>query len=282
MVAALKVERDTVFWDRILPGFGVRVYPTGGKVYVAHVRQPTPGKRPKRVTIGRHGVLHADQARQRAALIIARIKAGEEPVPLPFAAKANGGPTVADLAARYLEEHVAVRLKPATQKNVRSVLRNHILPALGKIRLAAVERSHVIGLQETLSAHPATANRAVKVLSNMYRLGVGWGLVAEGGNPCRSVGKLPERPRVRFLTDAEFVKLGRALDEAVESGAASPMAVTALRLLALTGCRKSEILSPRWTDVDLEAGELRLGATKTGAFFLPVPVSSVQCHAVPN
>ena len=121
-VAALKVERDTVFWDRNLPGFGVRVYPTGGKVYVVHARQPTAGKRPKRVTIGRHGVLHADQARQRAALIIARIRAGEEPTPLPLAAKANGDPTVADLAARYLEEHVAVRLKPATQKHVRGVL----------------------------------------------------------------------------------------------------------------------------------------------------------------
>ena len=105
-VAALWVARDTVFWDRNLTGFGVRVYPTGGKVYVAQARGPDG---PKRVTVGRHDVLHADQARQRAALIIARIKAGEEPVPLPLAARVNGGPTVADLAARYLEEHVAVR-----------------------------------------------------------------------------------------------------------------------------------------------------------------------------
>ena len=112
-VAALKVARDTVFWDRDLTGFGVRVYPTGGKVYIAQARGPDG---PKRVTVGRHDVLHADQARQRAALIIARIKAGEEPMPLPLAARANGGPTVADLAARYLEEHVEVKLKPNTQR----------------------------------------------------------------------------------------------------------------------------------------------------------------------
>ena len=113
-----------MFWDRDLTGFGVRVYPTGGKVYIAQARGPDG---PKRMTVGRHDVLHADQARQRAALIIARIKAGEEPVPLPLAARANGGPTVADLAARYLEEHVEVRLKPNTQRQVRGVLHRHIL-----------------------------------------------------------------------------------------------------------------------------------------------------------
>ena len=105
-VEALSVEKDTVFWDRELTGFGVRVYPTGGRVYVAQSRGPDGAKR---VTVGRHGVISADQARRRAALIIARIKAGEEPVPAPMTPR--NGPTVAELAARYLEEHVAVRCK---------------------------------------------------------------------------------------------------------------------------------------------------------------------------
>ena len=83
------------------------------------------------MTVGRHGVLNADEARQRAALIVTRIKAGEDPVPLPLAARAraNGSPTVADLAARYLKDHVEVRLKPGTQAKTRGVLRRHILPA---------------------------------------------------------------------------------------------------------------------------------------------------------
>ena len=119
-VAAITVERDTVFWDRIVTGFGVRVYPTGGKVYIAQARGP---EGPKRVTVGRHGVLNADEARRRAALIVTRIKAGEDPVALPPAARARGGPTVADLASRYLEDHVEVRLKPRTQAKLRGVLR---------------------------------------------------------------------------------------------------------------------------------------------------------------
>ena len=272
-VAALKVARDTVFWDRDLTGFGVRVYPTGGKVYVAQARGPDG---PKRITVGRHDVLHADQARQRAALIIARIKAGEEPVPLPLAARVNGGPTVADLAARYLEEHVEVKLKPNTQRQFRGVLRRHILPALGKMPLIAIERAQVVDLQQKLCDRPVTANTAVKVLSHMYRLGEGWGMVPEGCDPCRSIEKYPERRRERFLTDAEFARLGRVLDEAVDSCSASPIAVAAIRLLMLTGCRKNEILTLRWTDVDLEAGELHLGDAKAGPRTVHLPPTAVR------
>ena len=272
-VAALKVARDTVFWDRDLTGFGVRVYPTGGKVYIAQARGPDG---PKRMTVGRHDVLHADQARQRAALIIARIKAGEEPVPLPLAARVSGGPTVADLAARYLEEHVEVKLKPNTQRQARGVLHRHILPALGKKPLVAIERAQVVDLQQKLCDRPVTANRAVKVLSHMYRLGEGWGMVPEGCDPCRSVEKYPERRRERFLTDAEFARLGRVLDEAVDSASASPTAVAAIRLLMLTGCRKNEILTLRWTDVDLEAGELHLGDAKAGPRAVQLPPTAVR------
>ena len=271
-VAALNVSRDTVFWDRDLTGFGVRVYPTGGKVYIAQARGPDG---PKRVTVGRHDMLHADQAHQRAALIIARIKAGEEPVPLPLAARLNGGPTVADLAGRYLEEHVAVRLKPRTQVRVRGLLHGHILPALGRVPVAALERTRVVEFHHELSGRPVTANKAIKVLAHMYRLGAGWGLVPEGCNPCRSVEKYPERPRERFLTDAEFARLGRVLDEAVDNGTASPMAVTAIRLLMLTGCRKSEILTLRWADANLDAGELRLADAKTGPRAVQLPPTAV-------
>ncbi len=272
-VAALRVERDTVYWDRDLPGFGVRVYPGGGKVYIAQAREPD--RTIRRVTVGRHDVLNADQARQRAALVIARIRAGEDPVPLPLAARLNGGPTVAELAERYLEEHVQVRIKPGTQFRVRGMLDNHILPALGRLPLETVEPSHVSEFHQGLSDRPVTANKCVKVLSHMYRLGTGWGLVPEGFNPCRSIGKYPERSRERFLTDAEFTRLGRVLDEAVDSGSVPLTAVTAIRLLMLTGCRKSEILTLRWSEVDLDAGELQLADSKTGPRAVQLPPTAV-------
>ena len=176
-VERLKAEKDTVFWDRELTGFGVRVYPTGGKVYVVQARGPGG---PKRVTVGRHGVLGAEQARRRAALLIARVKAGETPAPESTAAREAGGPTVEELARRYLEEHVAVRYKPSAAASARTVVHRHIVPALGKRPLAAVERAQVTELHHRLCETPFVANRAVATLSLMYRLAEGWGMAPEG------------------------------------------------------------------------------------------------------
>ena len=79
-VDALSVEhRDAVFWDRDLPGFGIRVYPSGLKKYVVQSRGPGGSKR---ATLGRHGKLTADEARRRAAEAIDRIKRGEDTIPL--------------------------------------------------------------------------------------------------------------------------------------------------------------------------------------------------------
>ena len=275
-VEKLTVEKDTVFWDRELTGFGVRVYPSGGKVYVAQARGPDG---PKRVTVGRHRVIGAEQARQRAALVIARVKAGEPPVPEPLAAKHGAGPTVGELATRFLEEYAAVRYKPGTLAWTRTVIGRYIVPEFGKLALAAVERTQVRELHHRLAHTPSIANMVVRTLSLMYRLAEDWGLVLEGCNPCRSVVKYPQRKRERFLTDEEFSKLGQVLDEVETEGRASPAAVAAIRLLMLTGCRKSEILTLRWEHVALDAGELRLPDSKTGARVISLPPMAVRLLA---
>ena len=76
-VNRLSVEdREAVYWDSELPGFGVRVYPSGAKVYIVQTRA---GGRSRRFTLGRHGLISADEARRRAAQVIVRVKQGEEP-----------------------------------------------------------------------------------------------------------------------------------------------------------------------------------------------------------
>ena len=261
-VETLGVDKDTVFWDSQLPGFGVRVYPSGGKYYVVQTR--VGGRAPKRVTLGRHGVITAKQARRRAALIIARIKAGKEPVPEPMALKHAEGPKVAELARRYLDEHVAVRCKPRTEELYRHVISKHILPAFGKMPALAVKTAQVTELHHRLRNTPVTANFAVNTLSRIYNSAEDCGQVPEASNPCRMVVKYKERRRERFLTDEELRRLGRVLDEAETRKGVSVHAVAAIRLLLLTGCRKGEILKLRWDEVDLEAHEFRLPDTKTG------------------
>ena len=104
---------------------------------------------------------------------------------------------------------------------LRGVVRRSILPTLGKVPVAAVEQTHVIELRQSLSAHPVTAIRAISVLSHTYRPGEGYGLVPESCNPCRSVERYPEHRRERFLTDLEFSRLGRVLDESPDGGRGS-------------------------------------------------------------
>jgi len=267
VVERLSADRDTVFWDRALPGFGVRVYPSGSKVYVVQTRA---GGRSRRITVGRHGVLPAGRAREMAASIIARIKAGEEPVPVSARPEPEAGPSVAGLAERYLREHVAVHCKPSSAAHYRRVVVKHILPALGAVPVEAVGRRDVETLHRRLCDKPSMANVVMDVLKKMFNLAEGWGLRRDGSNPCRSVRKYEERKRERFLTVEEFRRLGRVLDEVDAEGSAWPPATAALRLLMLTGCRKSEVLALRWEDVDLEAGELRLRDTKTGARTVPL------------
>ena len=104
-------------------------------------------------------------------------------------------------------------------------------------------------------------------------------MVPDGTNPCRGVRKFPTRLRERFLTDTEFRRLGMVLDRAEADGGVSGHAVAAIRLLPLTGCRKSEILSLRWQDVDPAAGELRLDGGKTGPRAVPLSPPAVRVLA---
>ena len=173
-VGGLRVEGgDAIFWDRDLPGFGVRVYPSGAKAYVVQARS---GGRSKRVTVGRHGALPATEARRRAARLIARIKRWEEP-PLPCSdvpAAPGGGapaapaaPTVSDLAERYLAEHVAAHCKPRTLALYREVVHRRLLPALGAVPIAELARGQVSSLHHRLRETPHAANRAIEVLGRI-------------------------------------------------------------------------------------------------------------------
>ena len=263
-------DKDAVFWDRELPGFGLRVYPSGTKVYVVQTRC---AGRSKRATVGRHGDVSPDQARKEAARIIARIKAGEEPIPV--APKAD--PTMAELAERYQREHVAMNCRPATVTHYGIMLAKHILPALGMLKVADVERKHILAFQYELREKPTVANRALDMLTKMFNLAEAWELRPPGKNPCRFVRRYKVQPQhERFLTPEELHHLGRALDAAPAERLASIHGAAAIRLLVLTGCRRNEILGLRWEDVDFEAGELRLHDTKTGARLVPLTPAAAE------
>ncbi len=274
-VDGLSVENgEAVFWDRELPGFGVRVYPSGSKIYVAQSRGPAGIRR---VSLGRHGETTAEEARKKAAAAIARIKQGEDPEPRPSEGMSTF--TVAALAERYMEGHVKVHCNAHTQWIYAGSLRNHILPALGAKEVTSVGREEVAALHYGMRETPRAANRALMVLSKMFKLAEAWGLAPPGGNPCRHVLRYKEGRRERFLTEDEYRRLGLALRELEAGGPLQARAAAALRLIMLTGCRAGEVLTLRWSDVDRKAGELRLRDAKTGARMVPLPPPALEVLA---
>ena len=273
-VDALPVgDRETVFWDRDMAGFGVRVYPSGAKVYLVQTRV---GGKTKRVTIGRHGLVSAEDARLEAAELISRIKRGKESTGSGSVTTTVDGTTLAEVANRYMREHVAVRCKPTTARAYQVALENYLLPEFGSRSLDAIGQDQVAAIHYRLHKTPAMANQVVEVLSRLFYAAESWGMAPESGNPCQFVKKYKKRSCERFLSEEEFRRLGDVLCEMQAEGTLSESAAAAFRLLVLTGCRRNEILTLQWSDVDLEAGELRLRDAKTGARWVALSPTARQ------
>jgi len=108
------------------------------------------------------------------------------------------------------------------------------------------------------------ANRTLALLQAMLTVAERWEMRPTNSNPCKGVPRFPEPRRERFLTDAEFARLGKALREIEESKPNRWAAVAAVRLMILTGARRSEILTLKWDYIDWKYRELRLPDSKTG------------------
>ena len=251
---------DTIQWDDELRGFGVRVWPTGRKVYL--VMNRVKG-RLRKITIGPHGPITAEKARVRAHEIISEAKAGRDPV--KDLDQARVAPTVKGIGERFLKEHVALRCKPSTQAEYKRSVEFFINPKIGTRKVTDIERKDIAEIHQSLSHIPYQANRTFGVLSKMFNLAEVWGLRPDGSNPCLHVKKYVEHKRERFLDAKEFAALGKALWEVEQDGLETQSAVDAIRLLMLTGCRLNEIMTLEWAHVDLDARELRLPDSKTGA-----------------
>lgn len=274
-VEAIKADgKDAFLWDTELPGFGCKVTPAARRVYLL---QTYVAGRLRRITIGAHGTLTAEQARQQAQRLLAEIACGKDPA--QARSDARSAPTVDELADRYLKEHAETHKKARSADQDERTLDGHIRRRLGTKRVADVTRTDIAKLHHAMRETPYMANRTLALLSKMFNLAERWGLRPDSSNPCRHVQKYKEQKRERFLSELELARLGKALREAVSVGKELPGVIAAIRLLLFTGGRVSEILTLRWEYIDEERGCIRLPDSKTGAKVIPLNLPALDVLA---
>lgn len=264
--AARPRDKEYVIWDSEISGFGLRVrpatpkHPHGRKVYIFKYRVGG-GRRgtQRKPTIGTHGPLTAAQARDIAKdwAVVVR-KGGDPGGEIKRRRETN---TVAELWDRYLAEHATPNKRPRSVEEDSRNARLHILPALGRKKVADLTFGDVDRLHKSMRDRPTGANRVLALLSHMLRMAEKWDIRPQHSNPCREVEKFDETHRQRFLDESELARLATAMNDPEEL----PAAVAAIRLLLFTGCRRTEILALRWDQVDFEQRCLRLPTSKTGA-----------------
>ena len=262
---------DRFYWDRELPGFGLRVRASGRKFFVTQFRA---NGRLRRMTLGPVTAFAPEEARRRAMVLLSEAKSGGDPAAQRDADRKAA--TMKALGERFLEEYVPDHCKPSTAYEYRRSVELFIDPRIGRRKVTDIQRSDIAELHHGLRKTPYQANRTLGVLSKMFNLAEMWGLRSDGSNPCLHVKRFKEKKRERFLSAEEFRRLGHVLDEILTDGSETRSAVAAVRLLMLTGCRLSEIQRLRWEHVDLGAGELRLPDAKTGGRAVPLAPSAVR------
>lgn len=242
--------------DDSLPGFGVRCYPSGRKAFALRYR--TASGRQRMLTLGDFGTLTVKQARDMARREKVKVLEGEDP---QAEREKESAPirTVAELMGRWLEDYAKKHRKrwPEDERRIDARIR----PGLGSLPVTDVTTARLTSWHSKIGEEsPVEANRCLETLRAAWTWAHGLELIPEAAiNRTGRVKRFKEKSRDRWLRRDETTRLLEAAGRYPD-----PYIGAAIRLLISTGLRKSELLSARWTDVDLDRAEIRLPDTKSG------------------
>lgn len=282
--------RDQFVWDLDLKGFGVRIWPSGRKTFVAKYR--VGGGRTgttRRLTIGTYGAITVDEARLLAKKALGAVVAGDDPAGKRQARRREM--TVTSLIDLYSAEGTR-HLKERNRRYLIARLNHHVRPLLGAKRISEVKALDVeqfmrdvkVGktAKDIVGDKPrarvivrggaGAAAKGLRDLSAMFAFAVRRELLSS--NPCSLVKNPSDGKRTRFLSLDEVNRFGSALEELKVEGA-SPKAINIMRLWALTGCRRNEIAALKWSEVDFDRACLSLEDSKTGRSVRPLAGAAI-------
>jgi integrase len=257
--APLPPSDNWIIYDTEVAGFGLRCTAGGARSFVLNYR--TRGGKERRYTIGDATNWNVAAARKVAKEIRRKIPDGYDPLSVIEAER--GAKTVAGMCQRFIEDHLP-ELRAKTAADYRSMIEREILPAIGRLKLVDVKPDDIDGLHRKISrghgehrARPYRANRVAALLSKIFNLAVHrWQWLET--NPVRGLKRNQESKRERYLVNGELQRLSEALAVHEDRQAAN-----IIRVLLLTGCRRSEALAMRWADLNLADGTWTKPASTT-------------------
>jgi integrase len=289
-------EKDYVIWDDDLPGFGLRVFASGKRSYLIQYRS---AGRSRRYTIGLHGVWTAELARKEAKVQLGRVAQGDNPA--EERQLDHKAITVKELCDLYLNDLKAGLIlgKGGRPKKATTIvtdtgrIHRHIVPLLGTRRVKDLSKADVNKVLKDIMAGKTrvsvktkklrgkaivrggagTATRTVGLLGGILTYAVEAGIIER--NPAHGIRKPKDNVRNRRLTEAEYRALGKILRNAA-SDDKYQMTVDIIRQIALTGCRRTEMIKLQWVEADTDASCLRLVDSKEGASTRPIGLPVVE------
>ena len=246
---------ESIFWDSELPGFGVRAYATGHRVYFVQYRERG---RTRRRTIAAVDEIEARTARRRARKILSEVSIGlgvEDPFKVVTDTSAM---RFADMVPLYLAAEER-RWKESTRRTTRRMIDKIFVPEFGATAVCDINREMVLNWFDSMSDRPGLANRGMPVLSGMMKFAETLKLRPRQSNPCRNITRYKANNRIRFLSIEELARLGETL---AHYDAVHPEACAIVRLLLLSGARSDEIEGLEPDEID--EGFFHLKDSKTG------------------
>jgi integrase len=289
-------DKDYVVWDDELPGFGLRVFASGKRSYVIQYRA---AGRSRRYAIGLHGVWTPETARKEAMVQLGAVARGENPA--ENRQLDRQAMTVKELAEQYVKAMEAGLImgkggrpkRPSTIYTNIGALNGHIIPLIGQRRVRDLTKADVTKMMNDVIAGKTravkktgkkrgvsilrggrgTASKCVGLTGSMLTYAINIGIIEH--NVAHGIRKPKDQVRDRRLSDDEYRELGKMLREAGEDHELAPT-IGITRLLALTGCRRGEILGLKWSEVDFENSCLRLADSKEGASTRPIGLPVIE------
>lgn len=251
------LPHDQIIYDNEVRGFAFKVAPSGRRTFFLKYRNAYG--RQRKPTIGAYGDLTVDQARKIAIEWKAQIAQGGDPSAEKQAARIQQ--SLNEFAEGYFR---IAKKKQSTKGMERSYYETHVRPTIGKLPLADIRQSDVQAWINSRWKTPGAANRTISMLSAIFNEAERQQQRDLNTNPCRGVRKYVGKPRERYLSRDEYIRLDTTLDQIERDGLMNYIVAPAIRFALYTGARREEFLSLKWEYIDLHSQTVQLPDSKTG------------------